>query len=422
MGQTMSEKILERKAGHKIETGQVYFFPVDCVMTHDVGTVGVAPLLERYGTERLASGVETVVVLDHFVPASTLSHAQSHKTVREFVRRWGVAHFYEVGRGGICHQVLLEKGHAKSGGLLAATDAHVTTYGGVGCLGLGVGVTDAAMALHTGRMWIKVPRTVGVRLEGRLLQAASKDLALRLLQMIPFSKLNYSVVEIYGPGAESLTMDDRFCLCNMLSEGGVKSCLVAGDHRTAAYMRERANGAWILVQPDEDAEYDDHYTIQLEEIRPMVAFPHHPACGRDAAEAYGTPIDQAFLGSCTNGRIEDLRVGAAVVRGKQIHPRVRFVVTPASQEVCLQAMEEGLIQDFVRAGAMVTNPSCGACIGASSLLAPGEVCVSSSNRNFQGRMGSIDASIYLASPATVAASALAGFITTGEGEGQPCPM
>lgn len=420
MPQTMTEKILERKAGHPVEKGQVYFFPVDCVMTHDVGTAGVAPLLEQYGAERLAKGVETVVVLDHFVPASTLSHAQSHQTAREFVRRWNVPDFYEVGRGGICHQVLLEKGHARSGSLLAATDAHVTTYGGVGCLGLGVGVTDAAMALYTGRMWIKVPQTVGVRLEGKLLRGASKDLALWLLRTIPFAKLNYRVVEIYGPGVENLTMDDRFCLCNMLSEGGVKSCLVAGDLRTAAYMEERARGEWTLVQPDEGAEYDDHYTVRLEEIGPMVAFPHHPTCGRDASEAYGTPINQAFLGSCTNGRIEDLRAGAAVIRGKQVHPRVRFVVTPASQEVCLQAIEEGLIQDFIRAGAMVTNPSCGACIGASSLLAPGEVCVSSSNRNFQGRMGSIDASIYLASPATVAASALAGYITTGE-EAGPCP-
>ena len=355
-----------------------------------------------------------VVILDHFVPATTLSQAQSHKDARAFVRRWGVEHFYEIGRGGICHQVLLEKGHARSGDLLVATDAHVTTYGGVGCLGLGVGVTDVAMTLHTGLMWLKVPQAVGVRLEGALSHAAAKDLALYLLHLIPFSQLNYRVVEFYGPGVEGLTMDDRFCLCNMLSEGGVKSCLVAGDERTAAYMQARAAGPWTLVEPDLDADYAFRYELCLDDVRPMVAFPHHPTLGRDAAEAGGIPIDQAFLGSCTNGRIEDLRVGASIVRGKQVHPRVRFVVTPASQEVYLQAIREGLIQDFVRAGAMVTNPSCGACIGASSLLAPGEVCVSTSNRNFQGRMGSVDALIYLASPATVARSALAGSITTGE--------
>ena len=414
MGRTMTRKILEQKIGRCIETGQVYFFPVDCAMTHDVGTAGVAPLLEQYGTQALSPRVEMVVILDHFVPATTLSQAQSHKDARAFVRRWGVEHFYEIGRGGICHQVLLEKGHARSGDLLVATDAHVTTYGGVGCLGLGVGVTDVAMTLHTGLMWLKVPQAVGVRLEGALSHAAAKDLALYLLHLIPFSQLNYRVVEVYGPGVEGLTMDDRFCLCNMLSEGGVKSCLVAGDERTAAYMQARAAGPWTLVEPDLDADYAFRYELCLDDVRPMVAFPHHPTLGRDAAEAGGIPIDQAFLGSCTNGRIEDLRVGASIVRGKQVHPRVRFVVTPASQEVYLQAIREGLIQDFVRAGAMVTNPSCGACIGASSLLAPGEVCVSTSNRNFQGRMGSVDALIYLASPATVARSALAGSITTGE--------
>ena len=414
MGRTMTRKILEQKIGRCIETGQVYFFPVDCAMTHDVGTAGVAPLLEQYGTQALSPRVAMVVILDHFVPATTLSQAQSHKDARAFVRRWGVEHFYEIGRGGICHQVLLEKGHARSGDLLVATDAHVTTYGGVGCLGLGVGVTDVAMTLHTGLMWLKVPQAVGVRLEGALSHAAAKDLALYLLHLIPFSQLNYRVVEFYGPGVEGLTMDDRFCLCNMLSEGGVKSCLVAGDERTAAYMQARAAGPWTLVEPDLDADYAFRYELCLDDVRPMVAFPHHPTLGRDAAEAGGIPIDQAFLGSCTNGRIEDLRVGASIVRGKQVHPRVRFVVTPASQEVYLQAIREGLIQDFVRAGAMVTNPSCGACIGASSLLAPGEVCVSTSNRNFQGRMGSVDALIYLASPATVARSALAGSITTGE--------
>lgn len=414
MGRTMTRKILEQKIGRCIETGQVYFFPVDCAMTHDVGTAGVAPLLEQYGTQALSPRVEMVVILDHFVPATTLSQAQSHKDARAFVRRWGVEHFYEIGRGGICHQVLLEKGHARSGDLLVATDAHVTTYGGVGCLGLGVGVTDVAMTLHTGLMWLKVPQAVGVRLEGALSHAAAKDLALYLLHLIPFSQLNYRVVEFYGPGVEGLTMDDRFCLCNMLSEGGVKSCLVAGDERTAAYMQARAAGPWTLVEPDLDADYAFRYELCLDDVRTMVAFPHHPTLGRDAAEAGGIPIDQAFLGSCTNGRIEDLRVGASIVRGKQVHPRVRFVVTPASQEVYLQAIREGLIQDFVRAGAMVTNPSCGACIGASSLLAPGEVCVSTSNRNFQGRMGSVDALIYLASPATVARSALAGSITTGE--------
>ncbi len=411
MAGTMTQKILERAVGHPVQTGEVYFSSVDCVMTHDVGTAGVSPLLEKFGTERLFPGVETVVVLDHFVPAANLIQAESHKLARDFVRRWHSDFFYEIGRGGICHQVLLEKGHARSGDLLVATDAHVTTYGGVGCLGLGVGVTDVAMVLHTGKIWLIAPKTIGIELRGALNGAAAKDLAIHLLGLIPFSLLNYRVVEFYGPGIASLSMDDRFCLCNMLSEGGVKSCLVAGDAKTEAYMRGHTDKPWTLVQPDPDAEYERTYSIDLEDVIPMVAMPHHPTLAEPIGRAEGVKIDQAFLGSCTNGRLEDLRIGAAIIRGRKVHPDVRFVVTPASQEVYLQAMEEGLLRDFIEAGAMVTNPSCGACIGASSLLAPGEVCVSTSNRNFQGRMGSIEAEIYLASPATVAHSAVAGKIT-----------
>lgn len=414
MGKTMTQQILEAKLGHPAETGQVYFVPVDCVMTHDVGTAGVAPLLERYGTKALADGVEMVIILDHFVPATTLNHAQSHKTARAFAERWQVKHFYEVGRGGICHQVMLEEGYARSGSLLVATDAHATTYGGVGCLGLGAGVTDVAMILHTGVMWLKIPQTVGVYLEGRLSHGTAKDLALHLLRTIPFSQLCYSVVEFYGPGVGTLTMDDRFCLCNMLSEGGVKSCLVACDQLAADYMAQHARGTWVPVCPEDDPAYTFHYSVTLESVTPMVAFPHHPTLGHPADDAHGIPIQQAFLGSCTNGRIEDLRAGANIIRGQHVHKNVRLVVTPASQSVYLQAVEEGLIQDFIRAGALVTNPSCGACIGASSLLAPGEVCISTSNRNFRGRMGSIDAFIYLASPATVVRSALTGYITAEE--------
>lgn len=411
VGRSMTRKILERKTGESVTTGQVYFPSIDTVMTHDVGTAGVSPLLQKFGATRLHPDVEMVVILDHFVPAANLVQAQSHKLAREFVKAWNVENFYEVGRGGICHQVLLEDGFARSGNLLVATDAHVTTYGGAGCLGLGVGVTDVAMTLLTGKMWVMAPKVIGIELRGTLAKAAAKDLAIHILKLIPFDLLNYRVVEFFGPGIASLTMDDRFCLCNMLSEGGVKSCLVAGDSLTEQYMRDHAKGDWELVTPDLDAEYERRYDISLGDIVPMVSFPHHPTHGEPADKAAGVKIDQAFLGSCTNGRIEDLRVGATIIRGKKIHPDVRFVVTPASQKVYLQALEEGLIRDFIESGAMVTNPSCGACIGASSLLAPGETCVATSNRNFRGRMGSVDAFVYLASPATVASSALAGVIT-----------
>lgn len=408
----MTEKILLSKVGHPFKSGDVVFAKVDVAMMHDVGTSGVAPLLEEYGLKHLPDSIETVVILDHFVPACTIMHAKSHVVARDFVKRWDVKNFYEVGRGGICHQVMLEDGFARSGSLVVATDAHVTTYGGAGCLGLGVGVTDVAMSLTTGCMWIKIPRVIGIELLGSFAEdVTAKDLAIKILSDIPFDLLNYSVVEFFGDGVHSLSMDSRFCLCNMLSEGGVKSCLVACDKLTEDYMRNHAHGGYSLVFPDEDSEYDHRFSIDLSSIEPMVSVPHHPTKGMKVGDLSRISIDQVFIGSCTNGRIEDLRVAAEAMRGHVVKDGVRLVVTPSSQKVYRQAMEEGLLSVFLDSGAMITNPSCGACIGASSLLAPGEVCVSTSNRNFQGRMGSVEASIYLASPLTVARSAIAGYIT-----------
>lgn len=409
---TMTQKILEAKTGRLLHRGEIGFAKVDCIMTHDVGTAGVVPLIDKFGIEAFPPGMEVVTILDHFVPACSASHAKSHVTARGFARRWPQVHFYEVGRGGICHQVMLEDGFAKAGGLVVATDAHVTTYGGAGCLGLGVGVTDVAMILKTGKIWLKMPHVIGIHLKGSLRgTAAAKDLAIRVLTDIPFSQLNYSVVEFFGDGVSTLSMDDRFCLCNMLSEGGIKSALVACDQRTSDFMEAHARGSFTPAQPDPDAEYDAHYEIDLTSIEPMVACPHHPTNGKPLRELPRIPIDQAFIGSCTNGRIEDLRIAAQILQGKRVHPNVRLVITPGSQKVLKQAIREGLINTFIEAGAMLTNPSCGACIGASSQLAPGELCVATSNRNFQGRMGSVEASIYLASPATVAHSAIAGYIT-----------
>lgn len=412
----MTEKILFSKVGHSFRTGETVFSKVDGAMMHDVGTAGVSPLLDKMGLEKLPKDIETVVILDHFVPACTVTHSKSHVIAREFVRKWKVKNFYEIGRGGICHQVMLEDGFARSGNLVIATDAHVTTYGGVGCLGLGVGVTDVAMALVTGKMWIRVPETIGIEIEGNLNgNATAKDLSIKILSDIPFSILNYAVVEIYGPAVHGLSMDERFCLCNMLSEGGVKSCLVECDDETERYMKEHANGkGYRLVSPDPDATYDYRYHYNLSDVRPMVSVPHHPTNGILLEKLPKTAVNQAFIGSCTNGRMDDLRIAASILKGKRINDNVRLIITPSSQKVYRQAMKEGLIDIFIDSGALITNPSCGACLGASSVLAPNEVCVSTSNRNFQGRMGSVEASIYLASPSTVAYSALAGFITGGE--------
>jgi len=408
----MTQMILWEKTGKELLCGETAFADVDVVMTHDVGTAGVAPLVEQYGLEHFAPGLEMVVILDHFVPASNLTQANSHVIARNFVKKWNVEHFYEVGRGGICHQVMLEDGFARSGQLVVATDAHVTTYGGAGCMGLGVGVTDAAIALATGKIWVRMPKTIGVHLTGELSSGVTaKDLSIELLRTFPFSQLNYAVVEFFGPGISTLSMDQRFCLCNMLSEGGIKSCLVAGDALTEEYMRVHARGSYRVIAPEEGAKYDLRREVDLGDVVPMVALPHHPTNGAPLSEVRGKPIQQAFIGSCTNGRLEDLRAAAEILQGKKINEHVRLVVTPGSQKILFQAIEEGLISVFIAAGAMVTNPSCGACIGASSLLAPGERCISTSNRNFRGRMGSVDAEIYLASPVTVAKSALVGMIT-----------
>ncbi len=412
---TMYEKIISARLDPAESTPDTAFVRVDAVMTHDVGTAGVAPLLREHGIRKLCPEVRLITILDHFVPACNAAQARSHQLTREFVQEWQVKDFYEIGRGGICHQVMLENGHARAGGLVAATDAHVTTYGGAGCLGLGVGVTDAAVALSTGRMWLRRPRLIGVELTGKLRKpAAAKDLAILLLTRFPFETLNYSVLEFYGEGVTELSMDERFCLCNMLSEGGIKSCLVSCDGRTEAYMKAHAREPYELLKPDSAKDYDLTEKIELSEIVPMAACPHHPTNGCPVSSLEKIAIQQAFLGSCTNGRLEDLRTAAEILKGRKVHPAVRMVVTPGSQRIYLEAMREGLLEIFLEAGAMVTHSSCGACIGASSLLAPGEVCVSTSNRNFRGRMGSVDAEIYLASPATVAHSAIAGYITAEE--------
>jgi len=276
---------------------------------------------------------------------------------------------------------------------------------------LGVGVTDMAVLVASGKFWLKVPKVLGVRLGGRLKPGvADKDLAIKLLHDISFDYLNYWVVEFFGPGVAELSIDSRLCLCNMMSEGGIKSCLVESDQKTDEFLKGRTNKAYQPVAPDPDAVYDYRVEIDLDQVVAMVALPHLPTNGVPVTQAKVVKIDQAFIGSCTNGRIEDLRIAAQILKGKKVHPGVRLVITPATHEIWLQALHEGLLEIFADCDAVITNPTCGACIGAHGLLAKGEVCISSSNRNFVGRMGSVESEIYLASPGTVAASALAGEI------------
>ena len=414
MGQTVAEKIFAKKSGNKcVKAGDVVFAAADVIMLHEGGTFLLQRPLGDLGVEKLAENLEVVVLLDHYVPAPSVSAATRQKVTREFAKRMNVAAWYDVGRGGICHQLLPEKGHIRPGEFLVGTDAHVTSYGALGCYAVGVGVTDMAITLGTGKMWIVVPNSVKVIFNGELRPGVSgKDIMLVLMGMFGESTLAYKSLEIEGPGLSPLTVEDRMTICNMSSEMGVKAVIMKTDRASNEYVYSRSRKPFQEVWADEDAVYDEVREIDLATIEPMVAKPSRPDNVAPVTEVIGKKIDQAFLGSCTNGRITDFRIAAAILKNHKIHPDVRLIVTPASQEVYLQALDEGLIKQFVQAGGQVTNPTCGACIGGSmGLLADGEVCISSSNRNFIGRMGSRKAEIYLASPATVMASAITGQIS-----------
>jgi 3-isopropylmalate dehydratase large subunit len=357
--------------------------------------------------------MEVIILLDHYVPAPSVGHSTRQKVTREFARNMNIAAWYEAGRGGVCHQILPEKGYVRPGELLVGTDAHMTTHGAFGALGIGVGFTDMAVILGTGRMWTVVPKTVRIVFSGRLRKgSSSKDVILKMMEMFGESSLAYRAAEVHGEGVDTLTVEDRMTICNMASELGIKSIAMRTDIQSREYVEGRSVKPFREVWADPDAEYEADYFINLDDIEPMAALPHSPGNVKPLAEIQGVKVDQAFLGSCTNGKISDLRAAAGVLKGHRVHPNVRLIVTPASQEIYLQAMEEGLLKQFVEAGALVTNPTCGACIGGHmGILADGEICISASNRNFVGRMGSTKSFVYLASPEAVAAASITGEIT-----------
>lgn len=407
-GFTMAEKIIGRHSGKRVRAGDIVEAHVDVVMLHDVGVPGILQPLKDLGSEELSPDVEVVVIPDHFVPAPTVQAAINIQLTQKFAKQHG-AHLYDVGRGGICHQVMVEKGHVRPGEIILAPDSHATMYGALGALGTGSGVTDVAIALATGRLWFKVPQTVKVKMEGELAEGVSaKDVALVMLKEFGSDDLLYYSLEIEAP---QFIQAQKLCIANMALEIGVKDCLF-----TVPPSEERAGNAYLDddggLCSDQGAVVERVWHLDLSTVQPMVAAPHHPSNVGPLRDYLGVSVQQAFLGSCTNGRIEDLREAATILSGHTIHPDVRMIVSPASQEVIKQAIDEGILKILIEAGAEVTSPSCGACVGShQGLLAPGETCISSSNRNFRGRMGSPEANIYLASPASVAATALTGKIT-----------
>jgi 3-isopropylmalate/(R)-2-methylmalate dehydratase large subunit len=415
LGKTLAEKIL---GSHTEEgdasAGEIVVAKVDFLMVNEALT-RIIPILEDMGVEKVWDPDRILVVNDHWAPASDARSAQMHIKSRRFVKDHGISHFCDVNCG-IAHQVLPEWGLVNPGDFIVGSDSHTTTYGAFNAFSTGLASTDCALIAATGKNWFRVPHSIRIDVQGKFPDMVmSKDLILKIISDLGSDGANYQSIEIHGPVVDSMSVGSRMAVCNMGAEAGAKCTLMTINESVRTWMKTRASDAkWSPVEPDPDAEYLERLNIDLEKepLDPIVATPHSPSNGKPVSEVEGTRIDQAFIGSCTNGRLEDLAIAAKIVGGKKVHPDTRFIVTPASTEVYLEAVKTGIVETLVKAGGVVTNSTCGACIGGSlGVLGPDEVCVSSTNRNFRGRMGHPDSLVYLASPATVAASALRGVIS-----------
>jgi 3-isopropylmalate/(R)-2-methylmalate dehydratase large subunit len=412
MGMTLAERILARAAGREsVTAGEFVVADIDLALLHDIFAAQVFDLLRDVGVDNVLEPDQTVVVIDHLVPAPTAEAAAIHQRIREHVSRLGITAFYDAGEG-ICHQLLPERGHVRPGMLIVGTDSHTTTYGALGAGGTGVGTSDMVYALATGRLWFRVPETIRFELTGDLLPAVSwKDVILYLAGRFGADVGQYRAIEFAGPAVTKADMSSRLTVANMALEMGAKFGLFAADEVTDAYLRDHGGTGAGPFKPDPDASYEAVHEISLTGLPPQVAMPHEVDRVGPVSDVEGLTINQAFIGSCTNGRIEDLRAAAEVLDGQHIAPEVRLLVVPASRSVLQEAMRSGVLASLVDAGASVLAPGCGPCFGGhGGLLGPGERCIGTHNRNFIGRMGSAEAEIYLASPATVAASALVGKI------------
>lgn len=418
MGQTFAEKVLARKAGlESVVPGQIVTVRPDKLLTHD-NTADIASKFRKIGVDKVADPAMNVIVLDHVTPAANETYAASHKATREFVAEQGIEAFYDVGEG-ICHQVLPEKGHAWPGAVIVGSDSHTPTHGAFGAFAVGIGRTEAAAVMATGKIWLRVPETLRVLVNGTLPpRVSAKDVILHIIGDLRADGATYCSVEFAGEAIRAMSAGSRMTLCNMAAEMGAKNAVVEPDAITWAWLAERGVGVEALgvngaeVSADADATYAGVFEYDVSDLAPQVAKPHTVDNVVPVTDVPGTKINQGVIGTCTNGRQADLQAAADILRGKHIAPGVRLLVLPASRSVLLAAMERGIIADLVAAGATLLNPGCGPCLGAhEGCMAPAEVTISTANRNFKGRMGSKDAFIYLGSPATVAASMLTGVIT-----------
>jgi homoaconitate hydratase family protein len=410
MGQTLTEKILSQKAGRKVRANEVVTVSPDFVLSHD-NSAAIIQEFRQIGRERVAAPEKIVIVLDHVVPAASEKHALNHKIIREFVEEQKLPHFFDI-EAGVCHQVFCEQGFALPGLLITGSDSHTTTYGAFGALAIGIGRTETASIWATDEIWLRVPETIQFVLKGRLQAGVmSKDVILRFIGDVGAEGANYKAVEFAGEAVASLSLESRMVMTNMAAEMGAKNGYFEPDTVCLEWLRGRARREFEPVFSDPDAHYEARYEYDLSSISPQVACPHSVDNVHPVSEVAGTIFHQALLGTCTNGRLEDLEMAVRILRGRKISRRIRMLVLPASREIYLEALRRGWLEVLYEAGAVILNPGCGPCLGAHlGVLAPGEVALSTANRNFRGRMGSREAAIYLASPATVAASALEGKI------------
>lgn len=411
MGMTLAERILARASGReRVTAGEFVVAEVDLALVHDIFAAQVFDQLLEVGVDRVFDAARIAVVIDHLVPAPSAAAAEVHGRIRAFVERFGIERFFDAGRG-ICHQLLPEGGHVRPGMLIVGTDSHTTTYGALGAAGTGIGTSEMTYVFATGRLWFRVPESIRFDLVGALAPMVTwKDVILHIAGRFGTDVGQYRAVEFAGPAAAGVDVAGRLTMSNMAVEIGAKFGLFAADGTTSAYLAGRGGPAEALV-PDEDAAYLAVHEVRLSDLDPQVALPHAVDRVRPVSEVEGVELDQAFIGSCTNGRLEDLEAAATVLRGRRVSPRVRLLVAPASSSIYEQALRSGAIGTLVEAGATLLPPGCGPCFGGhGGLLGPGERCIGTHNRNFIGRMGSPQAEIYLASPVTVAASAAAGRI------------
>jgi 3-isopropylmalate/(R)-2-methylmalate dehydratase large subunit len=408
------EKILARASNkNEVVPGEIVEANIDVAMTHDLTGPLAVKSFKQIGAKKVWDADKIVVILDHLVPASSVISAGLHKTMRDFVNEQGIKNFYDVGRGGVCHQVMPEKGHVRPGDVIVGSDSHTCTYGAFGAFSTGIGSTEMAAVFATGKLWFKVPEVIKVEVTGNFQNLVSaKDLTLKVVGEIGADGAIYKGLEFTGQTIRDLTIDGRMVLSNMAVEMGAKAGLIEPDQKTMDYVNARTDMSFTPQKSDSDATYESVVDIDVNNLEPQVAVPHSVDNVKPVSEVEGTEMNQGFIGSCTNGRIEDLREAAKILKGKQIAKTIRLIVIPASQEIYLNAVKEGLVNIFMEAGATVANPNCGPCLGGHmGIMTDGEACISTSNRNFIGRMGSTKSYVYLASPATVAASAITGKIT-----------